>query len=88
MPDNPCVLGVAAGSIRPVANVKFLKANPAIETLLKEVSLPLSDISAQNAEMNKGADKASDLKKQAAEWIKANTDKVDKWLEDARAAAN
>lgn len=87
-PDNPCVLGVVANTIRPVANSDFLKENPAIEALLKEVRLPLSDIFVQNAKMNEGANKESDLKKHAAEWIDANAEQVEKWLAAARAAAD
>jgi glycine betaine/proline transport system substrate-binding protein len=85
--DDPCVMGMPANDIRPVANTAFLKANPAVRTLLEEVRVPVKDIFAQNAEMNDGADKPDDLKKQAAAWIEANSDNVNKWLDDARAAA-
>lgn len=84
---DPCVMGFEANDIVPVANSKFLKANPAVATLLKEASIPLEDIFAQNAAMNAGADKPEDIKKEAADWIEANRETVDKWLEAARAAA-
>jgi glycine betaine/proline transport system substrate-binding protein len=84
---QPCNLGWPANDIRPVANTKFLNDNPAVKTLLEEVRIPIQDIFAQNAKMNAGADSPEDLKQQAANWIKANNDKVQKWLDDARAAA-
>jgi glycine betaine/proline transport system substrate-binding protein len=84
---DPCVMGFVANDIVPVANSEFLKANPAIATLLKEVSIPLEDIFEQNAAMFKGADKPEDIEKQASDWIKKNRDMVDGWLEAARKAA-
>ncbi len=86
--SDPCVMGMPANDIRPVANVAFLKKNPAVASLLKEVRIPLNDIFAQNAKMNDGADKPADLKKQASDWIKAHQDKVGKWLDDARSSAS
>lgn len=86
--DDPCVMGMPGNDIRPVANSEFLADNPAAKALLKEVSIPLSDIYAQNAEMNEGADSADDLEKQAKQWISGNQEKVDGWLDDARKAAD
>ena len=85
--DDPCHMGLPANDIRPVANVAFLKKNPAVAKLLQEVRIPLNDIFAQNAKMNAGADKPSDLNKQAAAWIEQHRKLVDKWLADARQAA-
>lgn len=84
---DPCVMGFVANDIVPVANSKFLKANPAVAALLKKASIPLQDIFEQNSAMNDGADKPEDIKKQAADWIKSNRETVDTWLEAARAAA-
>jgi len=85
--DDPCEMGMPANDIRPVANTKFLKANPAVATLLKEVRIPVKDIFAQNAKMNDGADKPKDLEKQASAWIAAHQEQVTKWLDDARQSA-
>lgn len=84
---DPCVMGFVANDIVPVANSEFLKANPAVATLLKEASIPLDDIFAQNAAMFKGADKPEDLANQASEWIENNRETVDAWLDAAREAA-
>lgn len=86
--DDPCVMGMPANDIQPVANSAFLKENPAVRKLLEEVKVPVKDIFVQNAKMNDGADKPEDLQKQAAAWIEANADSVKKWLDDARAAAD
>jgi len=86
--EDPCRLGWPVNDIRPVANTEFLKANPAVETLLKEASIPLEFIFSQNAAMKNGANSASDLERQAAEWIEANRVKVDEWLGKARASVN
>lgn len=85
--SNPCKMGMPANDIRPVANVAFLKKNPAVASILKTVHIPLKDIFAQNAEMNKGANTPKDLQMQAASWIKAHQGAVDKWLNEARQAA-
>lgn len=84
---DPCDLGWPANDIRPVANKAFLKKNPAVKKLLEVVRIPISDIYAQNAKMNAGADSDEDIKKQAGAWIKANSGKVDGWLKAAREAA-
>lgn len=84
---QPCNLGWPANDIRPVANSAFLDDNPAVQTLLENASIPIADIFAQNAEMNEGADSPEDLQRQAEEWIAANREQVDAWLEAAREAA-
>ncbi|WP_404406428.1 glycine betaine/L-proline ABC transporter substrate-binding protein ProX [Pelagibacterium halotolerans] len=81
---DPCTLGFPANDIVPVANSEFIDNNPAVETLLQTVSIPLGDIFAQNAAMNAGDD---DIEAQASAWIEENRGTVDGWLEEARAAA-
>ena len=85
--DDPCALGWKANDIRPLANKDFLAANPAVETLLKEARIPVADIFAQNARMNAGEDEPKDIVRHASEWIEANAERVNGWLEAARAAA-
>lgn len=85
--NDPCQMGWTPNDIRVVANNEFLEANPAAEALFEVVEIPLSDIAAQNAEMNEATDYAeSDIAEDAAEWIEANRDQVDEWLETARSA--
>ncbi|WP_052699904.1 glycine betaine/L-proline ABC transporter substrate-binding protein ProX [Martelella endophytica] len=82
---DPCHMGFPPNDIRPVARKDLLEDNPAIASILNEVSIPLDDIFAQNAAMIDGDD---DIEAQATAWIENNQDAVDGWLEDARAAAN
>ncbi len=84
---DPCNLGWVANDIRPVANSAFLDENPAVETLLNKVSIPIADIFAQNAKMNDGEDSKQAVRKHAETWIADNRDKVDAWLQAAREAA-
>jgi len=82
-----CNLGWPANDIRPVANSEFLEENPAAAELLRQASIPIGDIFAQNAKMNEGADSDEDLENQASAWIEENRDQVDEWLAAAREAA-
>jgi len=83
---DPCALGWEANDIQPLVNNEFLADNPAIETLLKEAGIPVADIFEQNARMHSGEDKPKDIKRHASEWIEANADRVNGWLDKARAA--
>ena len=84
---DPCPMGWPANDIRPVANEDFLAENPAVQTLLETMELPLGDIFEQNAKMNEGEDSAQDLQRHADEWIAAHQDLFDSWLEKARETA-
>lgn len=84
---DPCQLGWPVNDIRVLANNDFIENNPAVRTLLEEVSVPLEFLFSQNAEMYAGADTHEDLQRQAAEWIEANREEVDAWLAAARAAS-
>lgn len=83
--NDPCMLGFPANDIVPVVNSAFLADNPAVNTLLNAVEIPLGDIFAQNAAMNAGDD---DIKAQAAAWIEDHREAVDTWLDAARGAAS
>ncbi len=85
--NDPCKMGWPANDIRPVANTEFLNENPAVRALLEEASIPIEDIFAQNAKMNDGEDSAEDIRRHAAEWIEANQETVNAWLDAAREAA-
>jgi len=85
--DDPCQLGWPVNDIRPVANTQFLEENPAVRTLLEEASMDVNFIYEQNATMRNGEDTVEDLERQAADYIEANREAVDGWLEAARASA-
>ncbi|MGV0912671.1 glycine betaine/L-proline ABC transporter substrate-binding protein ProX [Martelella sp. FOR1707] len=84
---DPCRLGWPVNDIRIVANNDFIADNPVAATLIEEASLPIEFIYRQNAAMRNGANSPEDLHKQAADWIAANRDTVDGWLDAARSAA-
>lgn len=84
---NPCTLGWPVNDIRIVGNNDFLDENPVAAKLIEEASLPISFIYKQNAAMKNGADTPEDLKQQAADWIAANRETVDGWLDAARKVA-
>ena len=79
-------MGFDANDIRAVANTEFLQSHPDVRTLFEMVEIPLSDIAAQNQKMVDGEDSDEDIARHAAEWIEANQDQVDGWLEAALAA--
>jgi glycine betaine/proline transport system substrate-binding protein len=85
--EMPCNLGFEFSDIRVVANIDFLKNNPAAAKLFELAEIPLEDIAAQNASMHAGEDSPTDLRRHAEDWIAANRDLVDGWLSEARMAA-
>lgn len=85
---DPCTLGFPRNDIRAVANSEFLAQNPAVRSLLEQVTIPLADIAAQNARMLAGEGDAADIRRHAREWIEANEDLVREWLTTAQAVAD
>ncbi|NEQ44505.1 MAG: glycine betaine/L-proline ABC transporter substrate-binding protein ProX [Leptolyngbya sp. SIOISBB] len=83
---DPCTLGFPRNDIRAVANSEFLEANPAVRSLLEQVTIPLADIATQNALMLSGQGDEDDIRHHAQDWIAANRATVDDWLATARAA--
>ncbi len=77
---DPCNMGFEGNDIRAVANVEFLRNNPAVAALLSVVEIPLEDIAEQNVMMQEGDDTDEDIREQAAEWIEDNREDVDEWL--------
>lgn len=85
--NTPCNMGFPPNDIRTVANSAFLDANPAVRSVLEAVTVPLSDITTQNARLLAGEDAQEDIARHAAEWVSTHQDEVDQWLADALAAA-
>ena len=80
---TPCAVGFPPNDIRTVANQAFLEANPGVRALLKQVAIPLNDISQQNARLLAGEDDQSDIVRHAQEWIAHHQVEVDDWLAQA-----
>ncbi len=83
----PCNLGFPPNDIRTVANKAFIEANPAIRTLLEQVTIPLNEISAQNALLLAGEDDTVDIVQHAEAWLVRHQTEVDHWLAEAIASA-
>lgn len=79
--------GFIIADIMTVANKQFLADNPAAAEFLKNFTLPLVDIAAQNTRMNEGEKSDADIAKHVDEWIAANQDTWNGWLDAARKAA-
>ncbi len=84
---NPLKTGFVTSDIRVVANSQFLKKNPAVRRFFEVFTLPLGDVNAQNARMQRGEKSQSQIERHVREWISANQEKWDAWLAEARAAA-
>ena len=84
---DPLKAGFVVSDIQIVANKKFLEKNPAAKKFFEVFTLPLSDINTQNNKMQDGEKSQNDIERHAQEWIKANQEKWNGWLEEARAAA-
>lgn len=84
---DPCTIGFPRNDIRAVANSEFLDANPAVRSLLAQITIPLKDIAAQNARMLAGEGSERDIRRHAQEWIEANANQVADWIAQAQATA-
>ena len=80
-------LGFAVDTVRAVINKDFAEKNPAAVKFLSEMQIATADESAQNFKMHNGESSPADIKRHAAEWIKAHQAAYDSWLADARAAS-
>jgi glycine betaine/proline transport system substrate-binding protein len=70
-----------------LANKAWAEKNPAAAKLFDIMQLPVGDINAQNHMMSRGQNKAGDIDRHVAGWIRAHQSTFDSWLQQARAAA-
>lgn len=84
---DPIEMGFVAADIRVAANNAFLDDNPAAAELFRQVRLPLEWISEVDSAMDEQDLTDDEVRPLAAEWIAANRDTVDAWLDAARTAA-
>ncbi|MBM9606139.1 glycine betaine/L-proline ABC transporter substrate-binding protein ProX [Desulfopila inferna] len=85
--SDPIKLGYVVSDIRIVANKKFAEANPAIKKFFELVEIELVDINEQNTRMNAGEKSQKAIEGHVDEWIADNQETWDKWLEEAKKAA-
>lgn len=79
--------GFQANSQRIVANLEFVKANPAAAKLFSIMKLSSNDISAQNLRMRDGEKSAKAVDGHVDSWINAHQKTFDGWIVEAMAAA-
>ncbi len=79
--------GFVLNTQRIVANKQFAEKNPAAARLFEVMSLPVSDINAQNLRMRDGENKPQDVERHTDAWIKAHQKTFDGWVAQALAAA-
>ena len=79
-------LGFAVNSLRVVANDAFLKANPPAAKLFELAKININDVSAQNNKMQNGEDADEDINRHVDEWMAANQDEFNSWVEAAEQA--
>ncbi len=70
-----------------VANKAWAEKNPAAARLFAEMKLPITDINAQNARMHQGQSSEQAINAHVDGWIKAHQALFNKWIEDAKSAA-
>ena len=80
-------LGFEVNALRVVANNDFLSANPAAHAVFEMAKLDINDVSAQNNKMRDGEDSIDDIARHVDEWIAANQDTFNSWVEAGQAAA-
>ncbi len=84
---DPIDMGYVAADIQVAANNDFLEQNPAAAELFRQVSIPLVWISEVDEQMDARDLSDAMVRPLVQEWIEANRETVDPWLEAARAAA-
>ena len=80
-------LGFEVNSLRIVANNDFLDANPAARAVFEMAKLDINDVSAQNNRMRAGEDSEEEIEGHVDEWMAANQDMFNSWVEAGRQAA-
>lgn len=84
---QPCQLGWVPADIQVTANSDFLAANPVLKALFEQIRPSVIDISIAQVDLANSAGTQEDVVKIATDWVAANRELVDGWLDTARAAA-
>ncbi len=84
--NDPCTTMFTPSDIVVTANNEFLAANPAAASLLADFEIDPLAVAVQAVAIDAGANPNDDMAAAAAEWIAANRDLIDPWIEAALAA--
>jgi glycine betaine/proline transport system substrate-binding protein len=79
--------GFELNTLRIIGNNKFLADNPAAAKLFELMEISLADVEAENLLINDGEDSEADIVRHADEWIAANQELFDSWINQAKEAA-
>ncbi len=81
-------LGFISSTVRVLTNKTFSENHPAAKQWFELVSIPLADINQVSFVMYEGENSSEDIRRHAEEWVEANREQFDAWLEEARQAAS
>ncbi len=84
--NDPCSTMFTPSDIVVAANIDFLNANPAAASLLENFKLDPLAVAVQAVAIDSGANSDDQIAAAAADWIAANRDTIDPWIEAALAA--
>lgn len=79
-------LGFVTNTQRVVANREFLEENPAAKKFFEVAQLDADAISDQNLKMRNGEDSPEDIERHVQEWLDANKEKFQGWIDEAMKA--
>jgi glycine betaine/proline transport system substrate-binding protein len=82
--NDPCNLGFPVNDINVVANRDFLRKNPAVAKLFQVMSIPMIDISIQNAKLFAGENSTEDIRRHVDQWIEGNRELFSGWIDRAK----
>ena len=79
--------GFAVNLIRVIANKQFLDDNPAARKFFELAVISINDVSAENTLIRQGEKSEADVKRHAREWIAEHQAEFDRWIAEAKKAA-
>ncbi len=85
--EADCYIGWSWADIKITANKNFIAENPAAAQLFRNMVIPVQAAVEASERYNNGENSEDDVKAIAAEWIAANRQLVDYWVQDAARAA-
>lgn len=80
-------LGFIQAQQRIIANKTFLSQNPVVSQWFEQVQIPIEDMNIESAKIEAGENRPKDIRRHAEEWVEANAELMDKWLENAKRVA-
>ena len=79
--------GFPVNDVYAVSNRAFYEENPAAAKFLDLVEIPIAAVNAAQIKLRDGEDSLEDFRNQAEEWVAANQEQFDAWVDEAAKAA-